>query len=63
MIECVFCGSEQFHLDPGNERTSLISNLAGIAGTGKGEPGTDGGIRGAHTCILEDEAYVMSVEK
>ena len=40
-----------------------MSNLAGIAGTGTGEPGTDGGIRGAHPCILEDEAYEMSVEK
>jgi hypothetical protein len=58
----VFCGSEQFHLDPGNERTSLISSFPGIAGAGRGEPGTDGGIRGAHPCILTDEAYEMSVE-
>lgn len=40
-----------------------MSNLAGIAGAGKGEPDTDGGIWGAHPCRLEDEAYEMSVEK
>lgn len=48
VIECMFICSEQFHLDPGNESTSLMSNLPGIAGTGRGEPGTDGGMREAH---------------
>ena len=58
----MFCGSEQFHLDPGNESTSFISNLPGIAGAGRGEPGTDGGLRGAHPWVLTGDACEMSVE-
>jgi len=59
----VFVCSEQFHLDPGSESTSLMSNLPGIAGAGSAEPGTGGGTRGAHPCVLADEACEMSIEK
>ncbi len=33
---------------------TLMSTIPGIAGAGTGEPGTGGGIRGAHPCVLAD---------
>jgi len=48
LSENVLPDSEQFQVEPGIESTSLMRKLPGIAGGGTGEPGTEGGIGGAH---------------
>ncbi len=47
-MENVLFNSEQFQVEPGIESTSLIRRIPGVVGAGAGEPGTGGGIGGAH---------------
>jgi hypothetical protein len=42
---------------------TLMSTLPGIVGAGTGEPGTAGGKRGAHPCVLADATCGICVFK
>ncbi len=62
-MENVLFSSEQFQVEPGIESTSLTSRMPGIAGAGAGEPGSGGGIGGAHPWMLAEEACGVFIFK